>query len=82
MRDSLVFREAPISEVSSDLRRWYGIALRVEDTSLRRRHLTMTIAGDPVDRVLRMIGLQLGAVVERRGDSAILRPSSPGARTQ
>ena len=82
MRDSLVFREAPISEVSSDLRRWYGIALRVEDTSPRRRHLTMTIAGDPVDRVLRMLGLQLGAVVERRGDSAILRPSSPGARTQ
>src|SRR5205823_3771701 len=32
MRDSLVLREAPIAEVSSDLRRWYGVTLRVDDT--------------------------------------------------
>jgi transmembrane sensor len=82
MRDSLVFREAPISEVSSDLRRWYGVVLRVEDSALARQHLTMTLAGDPVDRVLRMIGLQLGAEVERRGDSAIVRPSTRGPRMQ
>src|SRR5437868_3768694 len=82
MRDSLVLREAPISEVSSELRRWYGVALRVDDTSLARRHLTMTVAGDPIDRVLRMIGLQLGADVERRGDSAIVRPSTRSVRPQ
>jgi transmembrane sensor len=82
MRDSLVFREAPIAEVSSDLRRWYGVVLQVDDSSLARRHLTMTFAGDPLDRVLRVIGLQLGAEVERRGDSAIVRPSSRSARTQ
>src|SRR5437868_1124555 len=82
MRDSLVLREAPISEVSSELRRWYGVALRVDDTSLARRHLTMTVAGDPIDRVLRMIGLQLGADVERRGDSAIVRPSTWSVRPQ
>jgi len=73
MRDSLVFREAPIAEVSGDLRRWYGIVLRVDDSSLARRHLTMTFAGDPLDRVLRVIGLELGADVEHRGDSAIIR---------
>ena len=73
MRDSLVFREAPISEVSGDLRRWYGVVLRVDDSSLARRHLTMTFAGDPLDRVLRVIGLELGAQVEHRGDSAIVR---------
>jgi transmembrane sensor len=73
MRDSLVFREAPIGEVSGDLRRWYGIVLRVDDSSLARRHLTMTFAGDPLDRVLRVIGLELGADVEHRADSAIIR---------
>jgi transmembrane sensor len=73
MRDSLVFREAPIAEVSADLRRWYGIVLRVDDSSMARRHLTMTFAGDPLDRVLRVIGLELGADVEHRGDSAIIR---------
>ena len=82
MRDSLVFREAPISEVSSDLRRWYGVVLRVEDSSLARRHLTMTIAGDSLGQVLKVIGLQLGADVERKGDSAIYRPSSRSVRTQ
>jgi transmembrane sensor len=82
MRDSLVFRGAPISEVSSDLRRWYGVILRVEDTSLARRHLTMTFAGDSLDRVLRVIGLQLGADVERKGDSAIVRPLTRSVRTQ
>lgn len=82
MRDSLVLREAPIAEVSSDLRRWYGVVLRVEDSALARRHLTMTLAGDPVDRVLRMIGLQLGAEVERRGDSAMVRPSTRSPRMQ
>ena len=82
MRDSLIFRETPVSDVSSDLRRWYGVSLHIEDSTLARRHLTMTLAGDPVDRVLRMIGLQLGADVERRGDSAIVRPSTRSTRTQ
>jgi transmembrane sensor len=54
----------------------------VEDSSLAKRHLTMTIAGDPLDRVLKVIGLQLGADVERKGDSAIYRPSPRSVRTQ
>ncbi|HKW47349.1 MAG TPA: FecR domain-containing protein [Gemmatimonadaceae bacterium] len=82
MRDSLIFREAPMSEVSSNLRRWYGVSLHIEDSALARRHLTMTLAGDPLDRVLRMIGLELGADVERRGDSAIVRPLTGSPRTQ
>jgi transmembrane sensor len=82
MRDSLVFREAPLAEVSSDLRRWYGVVLRVEDSSLAQRHLTMTFSGDPLERVLRVIGLGLGADVERRGDTAIVRSSTRSTRTQ
>jgi transmembrane sensor len=77
MRDSLVFRDAPMSEVRSDLQRWYGIVLRVEDSALARQHLTMTFAGDRVEQVLRVIGLGLGADVERRGDTAIVRSTRP-----
>ena len=82
MRDSLIFRETPVSEVSSSLRRWYGVSLHVDDSALERQHITMILAGDPLDRVLRMIGLQLGAEVERRGDSAIVRPLTRSPRTQ
>lgn len=82
MRDSLVFRDASLAEVSEELRRWYGVVLRVEDSTLADRHLTMTFAGDPLDRVLRVIGLGLGADIERRGDTAIVHRSAPGTRGQ
>ena len=82
MRDSLVFREASLAEVSSDLRRWYGVELRVDDSTLAARHLTMTFSGDPLERVLRVIGLGLGAEVERHGDTAVVRASDRSTRTQ
>lgn len=82
MRDSLVLRDASLAEVSEELRRWYGVVLRVEDSSLADRHLTMTFAGDPLDRVLRVIGLGLGADIERRGDTAIVHRSAPSNRAQ
>src|SRR4029078_6794148 len=65
MGDSLVFRNAPLAEVGAELRRWYGVVLRVEDSSLAERHLTMTFAGDPLDRGLRVIGLGLGSDIEQ-----------------
>ena len=82
MRDSLVFRDASLSDVSDALRRWYGVEMRIDDSTLAERHLTMTFAGDPLDRVLRVIGLGLGADVERRGDTAVVRPSTRGPRLQ
>ena len=69
----LVFREAPISEVVASLHRWYGIQLRVPDASLASRHLTATFSGESPERVLDVIRLVLGADVERRGDTAIIR---------
>lgn len=82
MRDSLVFRDASLPLVSAELRRWYGVTLRVSDSSLAQRHLTMTFARDPIDRVLQVIGLTLGADVERRGDTAFVRSTTRGARSQ
>ena len=69
----LVFRETPISEVASELRRWYGIELQLADPSLASRHLTATFSGEPADRVLEVISLALGADIERHGDTAVVR---------
>jgi transmembrane sensor len=77
----LVFRDAPLSRVANELRRWYGVTLRVNDSALLNQPVTMAFAGEPADRVLDIIGLTLGARVQRQGDTATLifnrRQSSP-----
>jgi transmembrane sensor len=72
-RGQLVFHDATFPDVSAELRRWYGVELRAADSALAARHLTATFHGEPVDEVLRVVGLALGASVERRGDTAIVR---------
>ncbi len=75
----LVFREAPVSSVRSELRRWYGIDL-VVDSSFVARHLSMTFDGESADRVLEVIALSLGAEVQRQGNTAVIKPASPRPR--
>lgn len=66
----LVFREASLTRVAGEIHRWYGVTLHVADSSLLERHVTMQFAGEPIDQVLKILGLTLGARVERQGDSA------------
>ncbi len=73
-RGRLVFDDAPIARVRADIRRWYGVELELKDSALARRHLTASFSGEPVDQVLRVIGLALAAHIERRGDTAVIRP--------
>ena len=68
----LVFRNAPLVLVGAELYRWYGVRLRVADSSLANLHLTASFSGEPVDRVLNVIALSLGARIERQGNVAIL----------
>ena len=70
----LVFRDAPLTDVSASLKRWYGIDLRASDSSLARRRLTATFDGEPVERVLSVIGMTLGVDIERTGSTVIVRP--------
>lgn len=80
-RGQLVFRDAPLSRVANELRRWYGVTLRVNDSALLNTPVSTSFAGEPADRVLNIIGLTLGARVQRRGDTATLvfnrGPKSP-----
>jgi len=68
----LVFRDAPMSEVARELYRWYGVRLRIADSSLARLHYNDDVAGVPVARVLDNLAAGLGARLEMRGDTAIL----------
>jgi len=76
----LVFRETPLSEVVSSMRRWYGIELQLMDPSLANRHLTATFSGEPPDRVLEVLRLALGADIERHGDTVFVRSVKGRAR--
>jgi len=77
----LVFRDAAIGEVISSVRKWYGIEMRATDPSLAGRHLTASFeSGESAGRVLEVIGLALGVEVERRGDTAIVRPAKGSVR--
>jgi transmembrane sensor len=74
----LLFRNAPVGELGADLRRWYGVELRVTDSTLLNRHFTGSfVAGEPVSRVLDAIAIALGARVEVQGDTAFVRPATP-----
>jgi len=74
----LVYRDASLDQVVADLRRWYGVELRVADASVAGRHLTATFeAGDPVERVLDVIALAVGAELDRQGTVAVLRSARP-----
>jgi transmembrane sensor len=69
----LEFHDASMRRVAGEVRRWFGVDLRVADSSLLSVPLTATIRGnDPVDQVLTSIALSVGARVERKGNSATL----------
>jgi ferric-dicitrate binding protein FerR (iron transport regulator) len=63
----LVFDNASLAEVASELSRWYDVDIRFADSSLAARHLTSTFKSDPIDDVLRVIGLSAEVRFERRG---------------
>jgi transmembrane sensor len=72
MKRRLVFREAPMSEVTESLRRWYGIHLRFADASIAKRHLTATFSNETPEAALEIIGVSIGGTIERRGDTAVV----------
>jgi transmembrane sensor len=79
-RGQLVFDGAPLSVVSAELRRWYGVELRVDSMFAQARVTTGTFNNqESVQQVLDVIAAVLGATVDRRGDTVYLRASSPRA---
>jgi transmembrane sensor len=75
----LVLRDAPLAEVTGDLRRWYGLELRIGDSALATRHLTATFDQDTRADVGRLLAAALGASVTQTGDTIWLRPTAGSA---
>ncbi|MEO6446650.1 MAG: FecR domain-containing protein [Gemmatimonadaceae bacterium] len=65
----LIFVDTPLSQVASDLSRWYGVEVRVTDDALGDRHLTSTFEAETLDEVLRIIGMTLDVRYLRRGQT-------------
>ena len=74
MRGQLVFKDKPLAEIASDLRRWYGVELRVTDSALLRRHFTGTfVTSESARTLVDAVAMAIGARVESRGDTLTLR---------
>lgn len=76
-RGQLAFRDAPLAAVAMDLRRWYGVVMRVTDTTLESRHFTGSFTTESRAAALDVLALALGASFELRGDTAYFSPAIP-----
>ena len=74
----LVFRDAPMTRVAADLRRWYGLDLRLADSAVASRRLTATFERESADQVLAVVGGALGVELARQGDVVVVRASTRG----
>jgi transmembrane sensor len=73
----LVFRDASVAQLAADLRRWYGVELRVTDSALARKHFTGEFrVGEPVGLVTDAVAIAFGARAQRRGDTIIVSPAA------
>jgi transmembrane sensor len=72
-RERLVFDSMLVSEVLAEVGRWYGLQIRVADSTLLRRHLSTTLANDDADRALDVLALALDVHVVRDTHTVILR---------
>ncbi|MCC6244538.1 MAG: FecR domain-containing protein [Gemmatimonadaceae bacterium] len=76
-RGQLSYRDASLSEVQADLRRWYGIELQVPDEKLAALTVTMPAQPDSATVMKTLVAL-LGAEREQHGDTIILRSAGRG----
>jgi transmembrane sensor len=74
----LTFRDAPVAQVAADLRRWYGLELRV-DPALAAGRLTATFEAGPAGDVGSVIAAAFGGSLQTAGDTLYIVPA--GRRT-
>jgi ferric-dicitrate binding protein FerR (iron transport regulator) len=66
-----------MTTVAADLRRWYGIRLVVDDSTIASRRLTATFDRASADDVGRVLAAVLGGSATRSGDTLHLGARSP-----
>jgi ferric-dicitrate binding protein FerR (iron transport regulator) len=68
------YADVPLSEVLSDLERWYGQTIIVSDPELAARPVSTVLKGEPLEQVLHLLALVVDAQYERRGSSIVFTP--------
>ncbi len=68
-RGELVFKDASLSEVVTELGRWYDLDIKVADSTLRRSRLTLTIGRGAAPEALEAVALLIGARYEMHGQA-------------
>jgi transmembrane sensor len=81
MSGRLVFREAPMTQVVSSVKRWYGIDLKLSEPKLADRRITATFDNETPEAMLDILRLVLGAEIQRRGDTAIVSTGGRSVRS-
>lgn len=69
----LVFRDMPLGDVASHLRRWYATEVRLGDPALAERRVTASFQGEPLQQVLNLLALTLDLAAEREGEAFVIR---------
>lgn len=63
----LIFESTPLSEVVSQLERWYDIEMVLADSSLKSKTITASFKDEPMTEVINIISLSLDARYKRDG---------------
>jgi transmembrane sensor len=69
----LVFDYTPLGEALPELGRWYGLDVRLADSSLASRRISATFTTESPTEVLTLLGKILGLAFERRGQVVVVR---------
>jgi transmembrane sensor len=72
----LVYRDASLAEVQSDLRRWRGVELVVTDSVMQARTITTQLfPGEKAQKLVENLATMWGATVTKRGDTLFVNRS-------
>jgi transmembrane sensor len=69
----LVFNYSPLREALPELGRWYGLDVRLADSTLADRRISATFTTESPTQVLAMLGKSLGLEFERHGQKVTVR---------
>lgn len=69
----IVFVETPLSQVVTDLERWFGLTFVLEDESLADRQLTAVLGSRNIGNLIDLISHAMDLEVARYGDEVIIK---------
>jgi transmembrane sensor len=75
MDGRIIFDETPLSQVSRDLERWFGIDMEIGDTSLENLRLTAELSSRSLSHVLSVISHTLEVEYEMDDDRVLINKS-------